>query len=203
MSFAATEREELAAALLAAGPDAPTCCEGWTSKDLAIHLLLRQSRPDAALGIVIPKLSSRLNKVTADLSNWDYETIVTKWRDGKLKKIDPLLNTAEHFIHHEDLRRAQPGWQPRALGASERKELGAVLQVIGKLILRKSTKPVVLIPQDAPRVVAANKLGVAQKGNDVVRVTGAVGELLCWVYGRPAVGIEISGPADAIVKQSL
>ena len=25
-----------------------------------------------------------------------------------------LVNTLEFFVHHEDVRRAQPGWQPRA-----------------------------------------------------------------------------------------
>ena len=31
------------------------------------------------------------------------------------KLLDPLVNTTEMFIHHEDVRRAAPGWQPRSL----------------------------------------------------------------------------------------
>ena len=32
-----------------------------------------------------------------------------------LPGVDKLLNTTEYVVHHEDVRRAQPGWEPRAL----------------------------------------------------------------------------------------
>ena len=31
------------------------------------------------------------------------------------KLLDPLVNTSEMFIHHEDVRRAAADWQPRVL----------------------------------------------------------------------------------------
>jgi len=34
------------------GPDAPTLCSGWTTGDLAAHLVLREHRPDAAAGVL-------------------------------------------------------------------------------------------------------------------------------------------------------
>ncbi len=37
MSHAADERQVLADALLEAGPEASTLCEGWTAHDLAAH----------------------------------------------------------------------------------------------------------------------------------------------------------------------
>ena len=48
MSFAQKERERLAELFLEVGPDAPTLNEGWTTRDLAVHLLIRESKPAAA-----------------------------------------------------------------------------------------------------------------------------------------------------------
>ena len=39
MSFAKTERNQLGELLLEVGPEAPTLCEGWNTRDLATHLL--------------------------------------------------------------------------------------------------------------------------------------------------------------------
>src|SRR3954465_10442914 len=44
------ERAELADLLDELGPDAPTCCAGWTTAHLAAHLVVRDRRPDALLG---------------------------------------------------------------------------------------------------------------------------------------------------------
>ena len=45
-----TERAALCNTALDAGADAPTLCEGWTVKDLVIHLLVRERDPLAAPG---------------------------------------------------------------------------------------------------------------------------------------------------------
>src|SRR5690349_11008507 len=52
-NFARTERAALCDLLVTVGPDAPTLCEGWTTRDLAAHLAVRDRRPDAAAGIVL------------------------------------------------------------------------------------------------------------------------------------------------------
>ena len=49
-SLAARERARLADLLDEVGPDAPTCCEGWTTAHLAAHLVVRDGRPDALPG---------------------------------------------------------------------------------------------------------------------------------------------------------
>lgn len=56
-AFARSERLALCETLRAVGPDAPTLCEGWLTRDLAAHLVLRESRPDAAPGIVVSALA--------------------------------------------------------------------------------------------------------------------------------------------------
>ena len=52
MSYSLEERLALCALLDKTGPDAPTLCEGWTTGDLAAHLVLRERRPDAAGGVI-------------------------------------------------------------------------------------------------------------------------------------------------------
>ncbi|MCW2608081.1 MAG: hypothetical protein JWO60_2774, partial [Frankiales bacterium] len=45
MSVAAAERAALLDLLAASGPDAPTLCPGWTTHDLAAHLVVRERQP--------------------------------------------------------------------------------------------------------------------------------------------------------------
>ena len=52
VSYSREERLALCALLDKTGPDAPTLCEGWTTGDLAAHLVLRERRPDAAAGVI-------------------------------------------------------------------------------------------------------------------------------------------------------
>src|SRR4051812_36111592 len=49
--FARRERTALRDTLRATGPDAPTLCEGWTARDLAAHVVVREHAPIGALGI--------------------------------------------------------------------------------------------------------------------------------------------------------
>ena len=67
MSVTSDERRALADLFDEVGPDAPTLCGTWTTRDLVAHLLVRERRPDAAGGILIPALSKRTEKVMADL----------------------------------------------------------------------------------------------------------------------------------------
>ena len=47
-SPARAERAALCDLFLEVGPDAPTLCGAWTTRDLAAHLVVRERRPDAA-----------------------------------------------------------------------------------------------------------------------------------------------------------
>ena len=57
MTAASRERAALVNTMRAVGPDAPTLCGEWTTRDLAAHLVLRERRPDAAAGILVPALA--------------------------------------------------------------------------------------------------------------------------------------------------
>jgi hypothetical protein len=62
-NWAQAERHALCDLLAETGPDAPTLCEGWTTGDLAAHLLTRERRPDAAAGGMVPFLSGYSERV--------------------------------------------------------------------------------------------------------------------------------------------
>ena len=53
VSIADTERAALCDLLDELGPDAPTLCEGWTTRDMAVHLYVRDRDPKAWAGISV------------------------------------------------------------------------------------------------------------------------------------------------------
>src|ERR1700728_766309 len=48
-----SEREGLCDLFAELGPDAPTLCTGWTTSDLAVHLIMCEARPQAWLGVPV------------------------------------------------------------------------------------------------------------------------------------------------------
>jgi len=178
------------------GPDAPTLCEGWKTRDLAAHLVIREYRLDAAPGIVIPFFASHtanVQKQVTERAGWD--DLMDKVAAGPpiyspLKLLDPVANVAEMFIHHEDVRRAQPGWEPRVLEQGLVGALRRTLPLMGRLTLAKVPGRVVLRTQDGKTV-----LGVG-RGPTVV-VTGTPEELLLFAVGREA-RVELDGDESAV-----
>lgn len=208
MSFSSRERERLAELLHSVGPDAPTLCEGWTTRDMAAHLWLRENRPDAAAGMFISPLSGHLDEVTAQVKEPDYDELVDAWASGPGKLnpwrlLDSGANFAEHFVHHEDVRRGDGTARPREFSAAVNDQFVKSLSAAGKVFLRGSTKPVVLQPTDHKPIVAADKRGVAERGDDIVRVAGEPGELLLWAFGRDAVEVTIDGDESAVRRSAL
>ena len=100
------------------GPDAPTLCEGWDTLDLAAHLVAREARSDAALGLVVPFLAGHLQNVMDKYKAKGYEPLVAMLRTGPpwMHRTGPLAtaNVNENFVHHEDVRRPA-GEAPRPL----------------------------------------------------------------------------------------
>ena len=62
-SLAQQERATICDLFAELGPEAPTLCEGWTTADLAAHLVVREHRPDSGPGIVWPRLAGYTDKV--------------------------------------------------------------------------------------------------------------------------------------------
>lgn len=189
-SLAQRERADLCDLLEELGPDAPTMCEGWSTRDLVGHLVVRESRPDAAVGMAVPPLAGRLRRVTDAVLADGFEAAVGTLRAGPprfspfaLPGMDARMNTAEFFIHHEDVRRAQLGWQPRVLTAQDEDLLWNAATSMGRLATLRQADGVVLVTPDGPR----SKVSGARGGGRVKVVTGAPSELLLWVSGRETV----------------
>src|SRR3954471_3541347 len=118
-SWATHERAALADALAELGPDAPTLCGGWTTKDMAAHVYVRERRPDAALGVLpLGPLSAYTNRgMASTLRTLGYDEILRRISHVpahlRVGPLDSLINTVEYFVHTEDVRR------PNALPARD------------------------------------------------------------------------------------
>lgn len=195
------ERQELAELLLATGPDAPTLCEGWTTKDLAAHLVVRESRPDAAAGIVLPPLAGWTDRVhRAAAVGQSYPELVRRVRTGpprlsiySVPGIDGLGNLIEYVVHHEDVLRAQPAWQPRTLAPDLADELWGRLKRMSRVMYLRMPVGVTLVRTDG-----AGGSVVAHSGEPMVTVTGTALELLMRTYGRRGAQVEVSGDPEAL-----
>ncbi|MBJ6638286.1 TIGR03085 family protein [Streptomyces sp. DHE7-1] len=198
-TFAKRERLLLADLLETVGPDAPTLCEGWRTRDLAAHVVVRERRPDAAGGALIKPLASRLEKVLAEYAAKPFEELIQLIRTGpprfspfQLKQVDEAANTVEFYVHTEDVRRAQPEWSPRELDAVFQDALWSRLERTARLLGRGVPTGLVLRRPDG-------QTAVAHRGVPVVTVTGEPSELLMFAFGRQSEAkVELDGDENAI-----
>ena len=113
------------------------------ARDLAAHLMIREYRLDAAPGILIPFFAGHTAKVQDEVAqHTEWNELLDKVAAGPpayspLKLLDPIANVAEMFIHHEDVRRAQPGWEPRELEPALTNVLRRTLPLMGRMTLAK------------------------------------------------------------------
>ena len=107
-----------------------------------------------------------------------------------LKLLDPVANVSEMFIHHEDVRRAQPGWTPRTLDPALAGRLRRTVSLMARMTLAKSPARVTLKTPDGHPVLTAGQ-------GPAVTVTGAPEELLLFASGRTA-RVDYDGDAAAV-----
>jgi uncharacterized protein (TIGR03085 family) len=197
MTAAARERAALVETLREVGPDAPTLCGDWTTRDLAAHLILRERHPVASLGIMIAPLADRTARAQQRLAErTDWEQLVEWVADGPplyspFKLIDPLVNTAEMVIHHEDVRRAAPGWEPRAIDGGTLGALRRMLPFAARMSLGRGPARVTIRDADGSVVT------VVGKGHDV-EIIGGTAELVLFLSGRDAVRLEFRASPDDV-----
>jgi uncharacterized protein (TIGR03085 family) len=198
-NFAQAERAALCDLFLEVGPDAPTLCDGWTTRDLAAHLVVRERRPDAAAGILLPAASRYGESVRLKTADQPWEQLVDLVRSGppvlsptRLGAVDRLINTNEFFIHHEDVRRAQPDWAPRPPDEGLDAALWTALGRFAKVGLRRAPTGVVIDTGDGRRVTAKD-------AKPSVEVRGPVPEVVLFTSGRQDhARVELLGPSSAI-----
>jgi uncharacterized protein (TIGR03085 family) len=191
--LAARERAALADLLEELGPDAPTRCDGWTTAHLAAHLVTRDRRPDTTPGYVLE--STRIGRPLAAWSHRvedrlragsRYADLVAgvrsgppRWLPAAWPPVSAVVDTAEYVIHHEDVRRAQPGWTPRALPREVQDRLWGNVVLFGRLAAGGVPGALVLRRSDARGV--ERRYG---NGTPETVVEGEPLELLLWASGR-------------------
>jgi len=196
-TLARREREALCDLMLEVGPEAPTLCGQWTTRDLAAHLVLREGRPDAAGGILIAALASYTAKVQGQISARQWPDLITtlrsgppRWSPQSIERLDVESNTVEFFVHHEDVRRAVDPWVARDLSADDSAQLWPRVGRIGKLLLRRCSSGVIVRPTDGPAAGTSVRL---RAGSTDVALEGPVGEIVLALFGRPTAGLEMAG----------
>ena len=184
MTITADERSAMCDLFEELGPDEPTLCEGWTTRDLLAHLLVRERRPDAAAGIVIPFLAKRAKQVMATIAEEPYPEMIEQFRGGPpiwspfaMPVLGDKANLAEFFVHHEDIRRAQPTWEPRADATGRDDALWGLLKLMGRVLYRRSPVGVIL------RSAGRSDL-IVKKCQPGVIVVGLPGEIVLHAHGR-------------------
>jgi uncharacterized protein (TIGR03085 family) len=199
--LARAERQELCDLLEQVGPDAPTLCEGWLARDLAAHLVVREGRPDAALGILGGPLAAWTERVQNGAASEPFDKLVRLLRNGppiwsqfRLPMVDGQANTVEFFVHTEDVRRAVEGWQPRQLDPELTGFLWDRLPSMGKMLLGKAKVGVVVRRSD---VTDAEPLKL-RGGKPVVTLVGDPAELTMFAFGRKEHLVQFEGEQEAI-----
>jgi uncharacterized protein (TIGR03085 family) len=209
-TYAQEERAALAALLDETGPDAPTLCEGWQTRDLVAHLVLRERRLDAAAGMLGGPLAGYTARVQRQfLDRYSYPALIAMFQAGPptlslfaIPGADEAANTVEYFVHHEDVRRAVPGWTERELPGGLNAALWKRLSG-ARLFLRAAPTGVALHREPAAGDGVAAGAGpiVAKDAAPSVTVAGSPAELTMWSMGRvSAAHVTLDGPDDAVAK---
>jgi uncharacterized protein (TIGR03085 family) len=179
------ERAELCDLLLELGPDAPTLCEGWTTSDLAAHLVLRehfhrwsdaQRAAEKAKGL--PAIVARL-RAGAPLIPW------------RVPRIRDVVSGLEYFIHHEDVRRAN-GREPRQpspdLEALSWRMIGFSARPLARRIRPYGLE---LVRPDGQR----RRYG----SGDMATISGPASEMVLYLSGRRATArVTLDGDTNAV-----
>ena len=206
--WAQRERRELVDALEAAGPGAPTMCEGWTAHDLVAHVVVRERRPDSMPGLVVPALAGLTERVRKDACAATLQptggpagrgpTVVSLFA---LPGADEAANVGEFFVHTEDVRLGGPSWAARDLPAGLRDQLWAALARRGGMFFARSPVTVLLRRTDDGEHRSAAEFEAARFGAGVeVQLSGPAPELMLFAFGRRQTQVELDGPREAVAR---
>jgi len=192
------ERAALCHLLRRLGPDEPTLCEGWTTRDMAAHLWVREHKPVASIGIVVRAASGLHDKaILRAEERLGFEGLVAGVRNGPpllWRPVDAAFNTQEYFVHHEDVRRGAGDTTPRPAD-----EVAAVEAVLWKNLQRAHRLLLRKVKGVRVDLVAPGREPIhAGHGDAVVTITGRPGEVVLYLLGRRgAARVEVSGPEEA------
>ncbi|QOR72316.1 TIGR03085 family protein [Ruania alkalisoli] len=202
--WAQREQHALLETMRAAGPDAPTLCEGWQTRHLAAHLYLRGHRPWALLrgaDAAIDELSTTLTEPHS------YEDLLAEFSgsgpgmSGLVSlpllgdRADETANHLEYLVHHEDVRRAgERPTDPRALPAEQELAIWNATVAMARLAYRSAPTGVVLVWPGGPRAQV-------RKDSDSVALVGEPVEQALYAFGRrDHADLTLRGAPDAVAR---
>ncbi|GAB7066689.1 TIGR03085 family protein [Mycobacterium hodleri] len=197
MTVAQQERAALVTTMRGVGPEQPTLCGEWTTRDLAAHLVIRERRLDAAPGILVPKFAGYTERVQNQVAaENDWNVLLDQIASGPpllspFKLLDPFVNVAEMFIHHEDVRRAATGWEPRELDGETTSSLARQVSLMSRMTMKKTPARVSLKTPDGTTLTTVGS-------GPAVTVTGEPGELLMFISGRDQAKLTFTGDDAAV-----
>lgn len=195
----ARERAQLCLRFDELGPDAPTLCEGWTTFDLAAHLVIRERNPIAAPGIVIPQLASVAERAMEREKGKGYARVVDRVRTGPplgpfaVPGLREQINLVEYAVHHEDVRRAND--------MGPRSDVDDLQDALWRLVRRLARFAIRGVPHGVGIELArpGGQHARVRAGDRLATVTGEPLEIVLWAYGRgDHAEVELSGAADEL-----
>jgi len=198
LTLARRERHDLCDLALVLGQDAPTLCGEWTAKELVAHLLVREHSPLGALGIAVGTFSGLTDRAMARLERRDFAVLVERLREPgltpyALRPVEVLGNTLEYLVHHEDLRRAQPGWEPRVHAPADDDAIWTAIRIGGRALVRPAGVPVRIRRADTGKEVTM------RGGEDPVTIQGSPTEVTLFLFGRAQLrDLTLEGPDDKV-----
>jgi uncharacterized protein (TIGR03085 family) len=192
-----SERAAMCDLFDAVGPDAPTLCEGWTTADLAAHLVVREHRPDALPGVIAGGPFARhTERLMEQAKSSGYNEMVATLRTKMpwLFRTGPgaFANVMENWIHHEDIRRAN-GHGPRPPDAELDAFLWRSLALSGRMAALK-------VKQLGFELDAGDgRRRVLRDAEPRVVMHGTPGEIVLYLSGRKgAAQVDLEGPDAAV-----
>jgi uncharacterized protein (TIGR03085 family) len=194
----AEERAELIGLFEEVGPDRPTLCAGWTTADLLAHLVTRERRPDTLPGIVARPFAGWTERVRRSYRALPWPELIDLfrrrppvWSLFRDRRIAERSNAAEYLVHHEDVRRVTPDWEPRPVDSERDRAVRALLARGGRIYFRNSSVGVLLRELDGTRTQVKG-------GSTPVTMIGDPVEALLFAFGRPAVRLEFVGAPESV-----
>ncbi|MFW0112083.1 TIGR03085 family metal-binding protein [Rothia sp. CCM 9416] len=197
LELVTSERQALCLALSQAGPLARTLCEGWETRHMLAHLLLRESQPLAAAGVVGGPLAARTDRLTGQLADdlaesERYEQGLARFQAlpgylgmrSRAPQLDLAMNLLEYFVHTEDVRRAADATvEPRTLQDEVQQKLWEALRKRARFMAGKKFPPGLVL--DAPGYRPSVHTVIApHPGQKAQILTGQPGELVLYLFGR-------------------
>lgn len=191
------ERRDLCDLMTELGPDAPTLCEGWTTRHLAAHLAIRERDLRAGPGIIFGgPFAGFTDKLQAKEMQRPFDEIIGRVRTPpagplSIPAVRSAMSFVEYLVHHEDVRRANGG-EPRTDRPDLQAEAWKALCRMGGLLVRKAKTG-----RELNLVATGSTTGDKSFGKGMpVAIWGEPVELLLYLEGRHSVITMGGAPND-------